>query len=134
MQALRDAWIKKLLPKVTILKNQLVHQLPELAPDLGFGGTGPDPRPARASGVTTAKWHRRPGLSLLHDNWCLKNQPRVGPGEAPPCRPELDGGGGPGPGGGGAEGPRRLRSPGEGERLPPPRPREPAGVGNRARS
>lgn len=38
MQALRDAWIKKVLPKVTTLKDQLVRQLPELGPDLGFGG------------------------------------------------------------------------------------------------
>lgn len=68
MQALRDACIKKLLPKVTTVKDQLARQLPELGPDLGFRRSGPDPRPARASGVTTAKWHRRPRLPLLHDN------------------------------------------------------------------
>lgn len=81
MQALRDACIKKLLSKVTTLKDQLARQLPELGPDLGLGRSGPDPRPARASGVTTAKWHRRPGLPLLHDNWYLKISPGLAPGE-----------------------------------------------------
>lgn len=55
MQALRGACIKKLLTKVTTLKDELARQLPELEPDLGLGRSGPDPRPARASGLTTAK-------------------------------------------------------------------------------
>lgn len=130
MQALRAACIKKLLPKVTTQKDQLARQLPELGPNLGFRRSSPDPHPARASGVTTAKWHRRPGLPLLHDNWCLKISPGSAPGERLPSGQGWTEGAGWVPAAAAAEGPGWLPSPGDGERPRPSRQREPAGGGD----
>lgn len=85
MQALRDACIKKLLPKVTTLKDQLARQLPEFGQVLDLGSLVQIRSPRGHPELTTAKWHGRPGLPLLHDDWCLKISPGSAPGERLPA-------------------------------------------------